>query len=53
MIKLSIIIPYYNTPEYTSELLNLLDQQLTDEVEVFLIDDGSTNKDFKSFPWIK
>ena len=53
MIKLSIIIPYYNTPEYTSELLDLLDQQLTDEVEVFLIDDGSTNKDFKSFPWIK
>ena len=53
MIKLSIIIPYYNTPEYTSELLDLLDQQITDEVEVFLIDDGSTNKDFKSFPWIK
>lgn len=53
MIKLSIIIPYYNTPEYTSELLDLLDQQLTDEVEVFLIDDGSTRTGVKYFPWIK
>lgn len=40
MIKLSIIIPYYKTYEETIKLLNILIPQLTDEVEVFLIDDG-------------
>ena len=41
MIKLSIIIPYYNTKEYTDELLECLDKQMLSEVEVILIDDGS------------
>lgn len=40
MIKLSIIIPYYKTYEETIKLLDILIPQLTDEVEVFLIDDG-------------
>lgn len=40
MIKLSIIIPYYKTYEETIKLLNILIPQLTNEVEVFLIDDG-------------
>lgn len=37
---LSIIIPYYDTYEYTKELLDVLIPQLTDKVEVFIIDDG-------------
>ena len=43
-MKLSIIIPYYNTKEYTDELLECLDKQIigTPGVEVILIDDGST-----------
>lgn len=42
MIKLSIIIPYYNTKtEYTDELLDILAPQMTDEVECVLVDDGS------------
>ena len=41
MIKLSIIIPYYNAEPYTSELLEVLDPQITDEIEVIVIDDGS------------
>lgn len=41
MIKLSIIIPYYNVKSYTDELLNCLAPQITDEVEVILVDDGS------------
>ena len=41
MIKLSIIIPTYNCKEYTDELLDCLDKQVTDEVEVIVIDDGS------------
>jgi len=40
MIKLSIIIPYYNTYEYTLPLLKELQIQKTDEVEVIVIDDG-------------
>lgn len=41
MVKLSIIIPYYKTKEYTTELLNQLSPQITNEVEVLVIDDGT------------
>lgn len=44
MIKLSIIIPYYKTYELTVKLLDQLIKQLTDEVEVFLVDDGCHEK---------
>ena len=40
MYKLSIIIPYYETYEYTKELLEKLMQQITDEIEVIIVDDG-------------
>ena len=40
VIKLSIIIPYYKTYKETIKLLEILKPQLTNEVEVFLIDDG-------------
>lgn len=39
-MKLSIIIPYYNTYEYTVKLLKKLENQVTDEVEVIVVDDG-------------
>ena len=58
MKKLSIIIPFYNTPDYTEELLTVLEPQLTEDVEVMLIDDG-TEKDkwalwfIERFPWLK
>lgn len=38
-IKLSIIIPYFETYELTNRLLKSLAIQITDEVEVLLIDD--------------
>lgn len=41
MIKLSLIIPYFNTENYTDELLKALEPQLTKECEVILVDDGS------------
>lgn len=41
MIKLSIIIPCYNAEPYIYELLHTLAPQITKEVEVILIDDGS------------
>lgn len=40
-MKLSIIIPYFNTKEYTDELLDVLSGQMKKDVEVILIDDGS------------
>lgn len=40
MIKLSIIIPYYKTYDETKRLMDILIPQLTEETEVFLIDDG-------------
>ena len=44
MIKLSLTIPYYKTYELTTKLLDKLIPQLTDEVEVFLTDDGCKEK---------
>lgn len=44
MVELTIIIPYYKTYELTEKLLNVLIPQLTDEVEVYLIDDGCNEK---------
>lgn len=44
MVKLSITIAYYKTYELTEKLLERLIPQLTDEVEVFLVDDGCNEK---------
>ncbi len=49
MIKLSLIIPYYDTYEYTIKLLKELRLQKTDEVEVILIDDGCNETRFDEF----
>lgn len=48
MIKLSIIIPYYNTEKLTDELLKVLEPQMTKECEIILVDDGSKKK---YVPW--
>ena len=52
-MKLSIIIPYYNTKPYTDELLDKLDPQITDDVEVILIDDCSPVPYHSDYPWLK
>ena len=39
-IKLSIIIPYYNTLKQTIKLMNILEQQLNNNVEIIIVDDG-------------
>lgn len=41
MYKLSLIIPYYNADRYIGELMESLLPQITDEIEVILVDDGS------------
>lgn len=44
MVKLSIVIPYFETYELTEKLLDVLVPQLTNEIEVILIDDGCSEK---------
>lgn len=44
MVKLSLVIPYYKTYDLVIEMLEVLVPQLTNEVEVFLIDDGCDEK---------
>ncbi len=42
--KISIIIPIYNVEDYLEETLNsLLNQTIIDDIEVLMIDDGSTD----------
>lgn len=40
-MRLSIIIPYYNTAKMTDELLSVLERQMTSDVEIIVVDDGS------------
>ena len=44
-IKLSIITPYYKTLEHTKRLAEVLEPQLTEDVEWIIIDDGCHEKE--------
>lgn len=48
---LSIIIPYYNLKPYTDELLDCLAPQVTKDVEVIIVDDGSKEPYSTSYKW--
>ncbi len=48
-IKLSIIIPYFETYELTDKLINSLLAQKTNDVEIFLIDDGCNEERFNKY----
>ena len=52
-MKLSIIIPYYNGGQYTEELLERLEPQITSEVEIILVDDGSQIPFKTDHKWVK
>lgn len=52
-MKLTIIIPYYNGGRYTEELLKQLEPQITKDVEVIVIDDGSKIPFKTDYSWIK
>ena len=41
MVKLSIIIPFYNTYELTCKLLEELRKQITQETEIIIVDDSN------------
>ena len=52
-MKLSIVIPYHNAKEYTDELLDRLEPQITDDVEVIIVDDGSKVAYKTGYEWAK
>ena len=49
MVKLSLVIPYFETYELTEMLLKELTIQQTDELEVIVIDDGCDEKRLDKF----
>ena len=53
MIKLSIIIPAYNAEPYIDELINMLKPQITDEIEVLVVDDGSRQPYLAPYDFVK
>lgn len=52
-MTLSIIIPAYNAEPYIDELVNRLKPQITEEVEVIVIDDGSRWPYLAPYDWVK
>lgn len=55
MIKLTIVIPFYNAEQYICELLDCLEPQVKDrkDVQVILVDDGSDAPFRTHKPWLK
>ena len=47
MKLLSILLPVYNVEQYIRECLDSITSQITDDVEVILVDDGSTDNSGK------
>lgn len=53
MVKLTIIIPCYNSEPYISELLGILDKQINSSVEVIVVDDGSKIPFKSNYEWVR
>lgn len=41
--KVSVIVPIYNVKQYLGDMLDSIEEQKIEELEVLLIDDGSTD----------
>nr|HPH11983.1 glycosyltransferase [Thermotogota bacterium] len=44
MVKVSIIVPIYNTDPFLTQCLESLVNQTLQEIELILVDDGSTDR---------
>lgn len=53
MYRLSLIIPCYNAEPYVDDLMRSVAPQLTDDVEVIVVDDGSDFPYLAPYPKIK
>lgn len=53
MYKLSLIIPCYNAEPYIDELMKSLMPQVTEDIEVIVVDDGSDFPYLPNFPKVK
>lgn len=53
MYRLSIIIPCYNAEPYIDELMKSLMPQVTEDIEVIVVDDGSKFPYLPNFPKVK
>ena len=43
MIKVSVVVPIYNAEKYLKQCLDSIVNQTLKEIEIILIDDGSTD----------
>lgn len=48
---LGIVIPYYNTKQYMDQLLKALDKQVTKDIQVVIVDDGSKEEYTTEYEW--
>ena len=46
MTKISIIIPVYNTEQYLEQCIDSILNQTLKDIEIILINDGSTDKSY-------
>ncbi len=46
-IKISVIVPVYNTEKYLEQCLDSLTSQTFKDIEIICIDDGSTDNSLK------
>ena len=44
MAKVSVIVPVFNTEQYLERCLDSLVNQTLEDIEIVIIDDGSTDK---------
>ena len=47
MVKVSIVIPFYNVEDYFRECLDSVTNQTLDDLEIICINDGSTDDSLK------
>ena len=52
-MRLSIIIPAYNAEPYIDSLINRLKPQITEEIEVIVVDDGSRSPYLPPYEWVQ
>jgi len=53
MLKVSVIIPTYNRFRYLLNAIESIKKQTYDNIEIIVVNDGSTQKEYYSYDWRK